>query len=107
MKTFQKPLTSKEEAEYLRLLQDGDSRQAKEAKSVLVERNLRLVAHVARKYQNTGEEMEDLIKIMGGKRVYISAQCQAQPFYQRLGYTAYGEVYLDEHCPHIDMEKYL
>ncbi|MBC8584489.1 GNAT family N-acetyltransferase [Youxingia wuxianensis] len=53
------------------------------------------------------EEMEDLIKIMGGKRVYISAQCQAQPFYQRLGYTAYGEVYLDEHCPHIDMEKYL
>lgn len=61
MKTFQKPLTSKEEAEYLRLLQDGDSRQAKEAKSVLVERNLRLVAHVARKYQNTGEEMEDLI----------------------------------------------
>lgn len=61
MKTFQKPLTSKEEAEYLRLLQEGDSRQAKEAKSVLVERNLRLVAHVARKYQNTGEEMEDLI----------------------------------------------
>ena len=54
-------MTSKEEAEYLRLLQDGDSRQAKEAKSVLVERNLRLVAHVARKYQNTGEEMEDLI----------------------------------------------
>lgn len=61
MKTFQKPLTSKEEVEYLRLLQEGDSRQAKEAKSVLVERNLRLVAHVARKYQNTGEEMEDLI----------------------------------------------
>lgn len=61
MKTFQKPLTSKEEIEYLRLLREGDSRQAKEAKSVLVERNLRLVAHVARKYQNTGEEMEDLI----------------------------------------------
>ncbi len=61
MKTFQKPLTSKEEAEYLRLLREGDSRQAKEAKGVLVERNLRLVAHVARKYQNTGEEMEDLI----------------------------------------------
>ena len=61
MKTFQKPLTSKEEAEYLRLLQEGGGRQAKEAKSVLVERNLRLVAHVARKYQNTGEEMEDLI----------------------------------------------
>lgn len=61
MKTFQKPLTSKEEVEYLRLLREGDSRQAKEAKSVLVERNLRLVAHVARKYQNTGEEMEDLI----------------------------------------------
>ena len=61
MKTFQKPLTSKEEAEYLRLLREGDSRRAKEAKGVLVERNLRLVAHVARKYQNTGEEMEDLI----------------------------------------------
>jgi len=73
LKTFQKPLTSKEEAEYLRLLQEGDSRQAKEAKSVLVERNLRLVAHVARKYQNTGEEMEDLISTGGSSLQAVEA----------------------------------
>ncbi len=63
MKTFQKPLTSQEESEYIRLLQDGTTTQSRQAKEVLVERNLRLVAHVARKYANVGEDMEDLISI--------------------------------------------
>lgn len=63
MKTFQKPLTSGEEAKYVRLLKQGTSEEAKQAKEILVERNLRLVAHIAKKYQNVDEDMEDLISI--------------------------------------------
>lgn len=63
MKTFQKPLTSGEEAEYVRLLKEGNEEEARKAKAVLIERNLRLVAHVAKKYQNVDEDMEDLISI--------------------------------------------
>lgn len=63
MKTFQKPLTQGEEAEYIRLLQEGDEGQAKHAKDILIERNMRLVAHIAKKYQNADEDMEDLISI--------------------------------------------
>ena len=63
MKTFQKPLTSGEEAYYIRLLKEGDTDQAKAAKDILITRNLRLVAHVAKKYQNVDEDMEDLISI--------------------------------------------
>ena len=63
MKTFQQPLTSGEEAEQCRLLRDGTPAQARRAKEILVERNLRLVAHIAKKYQNADEDMEDLISI--------------------------------------------
>ncbi len=61
MKTFKQPLTAKEEAAYLRQLKEGNSRQRQTAKEILVERNLRLVAHIAKKYQNVDEDMEDLI----------------------------------------------
>ena len=63
MKTFQKPLTAEEEARYFQMLQKGSSEKAKEAREILIERNLRLVAHIAKKYQNVDEEMEDLISI--------------------------------------------
>lgn len=63
MKTFQKPLTAEEEARYIQMLQNGGSEKAKEAREILIERNLRLVAHIAKKYQNVDEEMEDLISI--------------------------------------------
>lgn len=63
MKTFQKPLTSGEEAEYIRLLREGTDDEARQAKEMLIERNLRLVAHIAKKYQNVDEDMEDLISI--------------------------------------------
>lgn len=63
MKTFQKPLTQGEEAEYIRLLRGGTPEEAKRAKDILIERNLRLVAHIAKKYQNAEEDMEDLISI--------------------------------------------
>lgn len=63
MKTFQKPLSSAEEAECIRLLREGNAQEAGRAKDVLIERNLRLVAHIAKKYQNVDEDMEDLISI--------------------------------------------
>ena len=63
MKTFDKPLTAGEETEILRRLKEGAPSEAEEAKKVLIEKNLRLVAHVVRKYQNTDEDPEDLISI--------------------------------------------
>lgn len=59
MKTFPQPLTASEERECLLRLQEGD----REAKDTLIERNMRLVAHVARKYQNTDYDMEDLLSV--------------------------------------------
>ena len=59
MKTFLSPLNATEEKEYLKRRKEGDP----EAKKVLVERNMRLVAHISKKYQNSEEEMEDLISI--------------------------------------------
>lgn len=59
MKTFPKPLLQGEEKIYLAKLRAGDET----AGNILVERNLRLVAHIAKKYRNVGEEMEDLISI--------------------------------------------
>lgn len=63
MKTFQTPLTVVEEAEMIRLLKEGDKEQSKFARETLTLRNLRLVAHIAKKYQNSDEDMEDLISI--------------------------------------------
>ena len=63
MKTFQKPITSGEKTEYIRQQQEGTPVEARRAKEILIERNLRLVAHIAKKYQNVDEDMEDLISI--------------------------------------------
>ena len=63
MQTFQKPLTEKEEEFYLTRLQEEDEDKKNEAKQILIERNLRLVAHIAKKYQGNEVETEDLISI--------------------------------------------
>lgn len=63
LQTFQQPLTKKEEELYLTRLQEEDREKREEAKQILIERNLRLVAHIAKKYQGTEVEMEDLISI--------------------------------------------
>ncbi len=63
MKTFQQPLSKEAEENYLKLLLHGTSEESQEAKRILIERNLRLVAHIAKKYQNTDVDMEDLISI--------------------------------------------
>lgn len=57
--SFPKPLSSEDESKYLELYQSGDQ----EAKKILIERNLRLVAHIVKKYNNTGMDMDDLISI--------------------------------------------
>ena len=59
MKTFLKPLTTEEETFYLRKCRQGD----KAARDVLIERNLRLVAHIVKKYQGVDEDLDDLISI--------------------------------------------
>lgn len=63
MKTFQQPLTTEEEADYLRTMHEENQETANEARRILIERNLRLVAHVAKKYTGFGEDLEDLISI--------------------------------------------
>lgn len=63
MKTFQQPLSKKEEEFYLARLQEDDEKTKTQAKQILIERNLRLVAHIAKKYQGTEVEQEDLISI--------------------------------------------
>ena len=52
------PLTSKEEAELLQKLENDES-----VKTILIERNLRLVVYISRKFENTGIDVEDLISI--------------------------------------------
>ena len=59
VKTFLKPLTTQEETFYLRKCRQGD----KAARDVLIERNLRLVAHIVKKYQGVDEDLDDLISI--------------------------------------------
>ncbi|MDO4291816.1 MAG: RNA polymerase sporulation sigma factor SigK [Eubacteriales bacterium] len=63
MQTFPKPLSKEEESLCIRALRDGDAGGKSEARRLLIERNLRLVAHIAKKYGSADEDMEDLISI--------------------------------------------
>lgn len=56
---FPKPLTYEEEVMYVEKMQSGDS----EARNILIERNLRLVAHMAKKYASPNVSNDDLISI--------------------------------------------
>lgn len=58
-KSFELPLSAKEEEKYLERFFNGDQ----DARNVLIERNLRLVAHIAKKYENSKDLQEDLISI--------------------------------------------
>lgn len=59
LQSFPKALTSEEETYYLERYEAGEL----EAKNILIERNLRLVAHIVKKYIATGREMDELIAI--------------------------------------------
>ena len=56
---FPQPLSASEERKFLQLMAEGDSH----ARNMLIEHNLRLVAHIVKKFENTGEDVEDLISI--------------------------------------------
>lgn len=51
--------------------------------------------------------LEEKAAELGADTVAVSAQCRARGFYEKAGYTASGETYLDQFCPHIHMEKNL
>ena len=59
MKSFPQPLTAAEASLYMQKYTEGDL----EAKHVLIERNLRLVAHIVKKYQTLEEDNEDLLSV--------------------------------------------
>lgn len=59
MKSFPKPLSTKDETDYLRRCKEGD----KDARDKLIEHNLRLVAHIVKKYNMADKETDDLISI--------------------------------------------
>ena len=59
MKTFLQPLSAREERECLKRYKEGDQ----EAREILINRNMRLVAHVIKKYQSPDYEMEDLLSV--------------------------------------------
>ena len=59
MKSFPKPLSTKEEADYLKRCKEGD----KASRDKLIEHNLRLVAHIVKKYNMVDKETDDLISI--------------------------------------------
>ena len=56
---FPQPLTEEEEQYYLTQLQEGNQ----EAKDILIKHNLRLVAHIAKKFDGSNDEQDDLISI--------------------------------------------
>lgn len=59
MKTFLQPLSAREERECLKRYKEGDQ----EAREILINRNMRLVAHVIKKYQTSDYDMEDLLSV--------------------------------------------
>lgn len=56
---FPQPLSQEEETKYIEEMRQGNE----SARNKLIEHNLRLVAHIVKKFDNTGEDMEDLISI--------------------------------------------
>ena len=59
MKSFEKPLSAEEEKEILERLYNGDNK----ARDILVEKNMRLVAHMTKKYSTPDRDVRDLISV--------------------------------------------
>ncbi len=57
--SFPKPLSEQEERNYIKKMAQGDEM----AKQILIERNLRLVAHIIKKFERSGEDFDDLVSI--------------------------------------------
>lgn len=52
-------------------------------------------------------ELEAAARAEGCKEIELSAQTRVSDFYEALGYQPFGDIYLDEYCPHICMKKKL
>ncbi|WRS27144.1 GNAT family N-acetyltransferase [Oscillospiraceae bacterium MB08-C2-2] len=50
-------------------------------------------------------QLEEQCRQNGAQSILLAAQVQAQGFYEKLGYVAESETFLEEHCPHINMRK--
>lgn len=61
--SFPTPLTEKEERYYIEIYENGDENAKEDARRILIERNLRLVAHIAKKYTSQYHTMDDFISI--------------------------------------------
>lgn len=61
--SFPIPLSAQEEKDYIAQYENGSEEEKEEARNILIERNLRLVAHIAKKYTNFNKDNEDLISI--------------------------------------------
>lgn len=53
------------------------------------------------------DEAQRCVSDMGGEKISLSAQVRVMNFYEKCGFSAVGEEYLDEDCPHIKMVKML
>lgn len=53
----------------------------------------------------TVREALNQVQKMGGKELMLHSQCRASGFYEKLGFSAFGETEFDEGCPHIWMKK--
>ena len=95
--SFPKPLTEEEERHYLELARMGDE----EARNVLIERNLRLVSHIMKKYYAQTADQEDLISIgtiglikgistfdstKGARLATYAARCVENAILSRMGF---------------------
>lgn len=76
--SFPKPLTKEEEQQYLKLLQSGTEEEKEDAKQTLILHNLRLVAHIAKKYNNIQRDQEELLSIgiVGLIKAILSYDCE-------------------------------
>jgi len=103
------------DAEAIHLIATCDGKPAGTAR-LLIRGETGKIGRVAvlREHRGTGlgaaimRQAEEALRSRPGvTRLYLSAQTQALPFYEKLGYTAYGPEYDDAGIPHRDMEKRL
>ncbi len=67
-----------------------------------------LSAYRKKRYgQQVIHALETMAKQLGAKETHLGAQLDAKEFYKKLGYCEHGEIYYDQHCPHIHMIKLL
>ena len=53
------------------------------------------------------EKAEEYVKKIGGEQIQLHAQCRVAAFYNKLGFSSFGEMEEEEGCPHIWMRKML